>query len=232
MSSTPLSVLFIMDASGSMSSMGNEPLQGLNNLIKQQKESGDFKFTLVTFNETVKTVIDDMDGKDVPELTSVHYSPGGMTALLDAMGEGINKQKEKKIENVLVVVLTDGLENSSKHFNSSQIKELTTEMKEKHKWAFMYLGANQDSFSVARGLGINVSTDYDYSPAGCNQLFRGISHEISRCVTGESNTETFNPNLDFGTNQEPIVTDPTIQVTPLDFNFSPLSLDPHVISRY
>lgn len=194
----PLSVLFIMDASGSMASMGNEPLQGLNNLIKQQKETGEFKFTLVTFNETVKTVINDMNGKDVPILTSDHYSPDGMTALLDAMGEAITMQKERKIDNVLVVVLTDGLENASRRFNASQIKELTTEMKEKYKWAFMYLGANQDSFSVAKGLGINVSTDYDYSPAGCNQLFRGISHEISRCVSGETTTDNFKPNLDFG----------------------------------
>jgi hypothetical protein len=222
-STLPLSVLFIMDASGSMHSMGNEPLQGLNNLIKQQKESGDFKFTLITFNQIVKTVIDDMDGKDVPELTRAHYSPDGMTALLDAIGEGITKQKERKIDNVLVVVLTDGLENSSTRFNASQIKELTTEMKEKHKWAFMYLGANQDSFSVAQGIGINVSADYDYSPAGCNQLFRGISHEISRCVTGESNTENFNPNLNLKIEQDATLPSP---------DFSNISLDPHVLSRY
>jgi hypothetical protein len=194
----PLSVLIIMDGSGSMSSMGQEPLQGLNNLIKQQKETGDFRFTLVVFNENSKTVINDIDGKDVPELSSEHYSPDGMTALLDAMGNAITTQKERKIENVLVVVITDGLENASRQFNSSQRKELTTEMQEKHKWAFMYLGANQDSFSVARGLGINVSTDYDYSPAGCNQLFRGISHEISRCISGETTTDNFKPNLDFG----------------------------------
>ena len=222
-STVPLSVLFIMDASGSMASMGSEPLQGLNNLIKQQKEAGEFKFTLVTFNETVKTVINDMDGKDIPLLTSDHYSTEGMTALLDAMGDAINTQKEKKIDNVLVVVLTDGLENASRKFNSSQIKELTTEMQEKHKWAFMYLGANQDSFSVARGLGINVSSDYNYSPAGCNQLFRGISHEISRCVTGETTTDNFKPNLDFGTDN----LNATLNPNPLGI-FSP---EPPRISR-
>ena len=69
----PLSILFIMDSSGSMSSMGNEPLQGLNNLIKQQKETGDFRFTLVVFNEKSKTVINDMDGKDVPEFCQIVY---------------------------------------------------------------------------------------------------------------------------------------------------------------
>lgn len=208
----PLSILFIMDSSGSMSSMGNEPLQGLNNLIKQQKETGDFRFTLVVFNEKSKTVINDMDGKDVPELTSEHYSPGGMTALLDAMGNAISIQKERKTENVLVVVLTDGLENSSKLYTSAQIKELTTEMTEKHKWAFMYLGANQDSFSVAQGLGINTSANYAYTPAGCNQLFRGISHEISRCVTGENTTENFKPDLNFGKDS----TDPEVSEFPKD----------------
>jgi len=81
----PLSVLFIMDGSGSIENMGSEPLDGLNKIIKQQKETGDFRFTLVVFDNEIKTVIDDMDGKDVPELTSEHYKPNGMTALLDVL---------------------------------------------------------------------------------------------------------------------------------------------------
>jgi len=197
----PLSVLFIMDGSGSMTSMGIEPLNGLNSLVKKQQETGDFRFTLVVFSDESKTVIDDMDGKDIPRLTSEHYSPNGMTALLDAMGDAIKTQAKRKKENVLVVVLTDGDENASQRYSRAQIKELTTEMREKHKWAFMYLGANQDSFLVAKGLGITVSSNYHYSGLGCNRLFHAVSDEVARCVSGENPTSDFKPNLDIDMNE-------------------------------
>ena len=172
----PLSILFIMDGSSSMASMGKEPLDGLNNLIKKQRETGEFRFTLIVFSDTYKIVLDDMNGKDIPELTSEHYTPNGMTALYDAIGYGITLQKERKTNNVLVVILTDGEENSSMKYTRDEIKKLTTNMKEEFKWAFMYLGANQDSYSVSKNLGINISTNYEYTPLGCNKLFRGISN--------------------------------------------------------
>ncbi len=191
----PLSILFIMDNSGSMENMGVEPLNGLNKLVEQQKAAGDFRFTLVAFDDEIKTVIDDLDGKEIPTLTSEHYSPRGMTALLDAIGYSILAQKEKKLENVLVVILTDGLENASWRYTSSQIKKLITEMQEKHNWAFMYLGANQDSFLVSQSLGITLSQDYECTGRGCHDLFRALSDEISRCVTGENPTSDFRPKL-------------------------------------
>lgn len=191
----PLSILFLMDNSGSMENMGIEPLNGLNKLVDEQKATGDFRFTLVAFDDEIKTVIDDLDGKEIPTLTSEHYRPRGMTALLDAIGYSILAQKEKKLENVLVVILTDGLENASKRYTSAQIKKLITEMQEKHNWSFMYLGANQDSFLVSQSLGINLSQDYECTGRGCSDLFRALSHEISRCVTGENQTSDFRPKL-------------------------------------
>ena len=208
-----------MDGSTSMESMGKEPLDGLNNLIKKQQETGDFRFTLIVFSDECKIVLDDMNGKDIPVLTSEHYTPCGMTALYDAIGFGISLQKERKINNVLVVVLTDGEENSSKTYSKQKIKELTTKMKDEHKWAFMYLGANQDSFAVSRNIGINISTNYEYTEDGCCRLFRGISNEIARCVSGETKTDNFKPNLDGISNLEPPSTiDEEHDTTTFDIN--------------
>ena len=201
----PLSVLFIMDGSSSMESMGKEPLDGLNNLIKQQQETGDFRFTLIVFSDTHKIVLDNMNGKDIPVLTSDHYKPGGMTALYDAIGFGISLQKERKINNVLVVILTDGEENSSIIYSKKQVKQLTTKMTDEHKWVFMYLGANQDSFAVSKNIGINISANYEYTEDGCCRLFRGISNEIARCVSGETSTQNFKPELQ-------ICTDPPVLI--------------------
>ena len=179
----PASIVFVMDASGSMLSMGDEPIQGLNSFYKTQKESGEFTSTLVFFNSVVTFHHQNINGKDVPSLTNDDYHRDGMTALYDAIGMSIEYQKNIKTENVIVVILTDGLENASREYKRSTIKTLITKMEEKHKWTFVYLGANQDAFAVSQGLGIRHSAGYEYSEAGCAEIFRTVSESISRCVS-------------------------------------------------
>ena len=65
-----LSILFIMDESGSMSVMGDEPLQGINNFYKKQNESGEFMSTLCFFSTEVKFVHKNIIGKDIPILSN------------------------------------------------------------------------------------------------------------------------------------------------------------------
>jgi hypothetical protein len=177
------SIVFVMDSSGSMEEMGDEPVQGLNNFYTKQKESGDFTSTLVFFNENVTFHHKNIVGKDVPILKNEEYYRGGMTALYDAIGQAIEYQKSIKIKNVIFVILTDGLENASIKYGKKTILKMIKKMEKEHEWLFMYLGANQDSFEVSAGLGINNSANYDYSPLGCMQAMRSISENVSRCVS-------------------------------------------------
>ena len=186
------SIVFVMDASGSMETMGDEPVQGLNNFYTKQKESGEFTSTLVFFSENVTFHHKNINGKDVPTLTKNDYNIGGMTALYDAIGQSIEYQKSIKTENVIFVILTDGLENSSREYKKTTIKNLITKMEKEHKWLFIYLGANQDSFEVSSGLGIHNSADYEYSPAGCIQVMRSISENVSRCISHDSKPNEIN----------------------------------------
>lgn len=188
---TSTSIVFIMDASGSMANMGDEPLQGLNSFYKQQKESGEFTSTLVFFSNVVNFHHQNLAGKDVPVITSNEYVPGGMTALYDAIGDSIELQKSKKTENVVFVILTDGHENASHKYNSRDIRKMIEEMEKEHKWVFIYLGANQDSFTVGNNLGIRHTADYEYSPEGCLNIMRTVSDTVSRCVSHDVRTENF-----------------------------------------
>ena len=194
------SVMFIMDGSGSMHSMGSEPLNGLNNLIKKQKESGDFLFSLVVFDNLPSIVFNNVNGNDIPIMTTFHYDAenGGGTALNDAIGFSINLQKKTKTKNVIVAILTDGLENASSNFNNDQIKLMITEMTEIYKWTFMYLGANQDAFKVGRNLGIKNTAAYCPTGRGCAEIFNTISCQVSRCISGDVTVEDFNPDLSGG----------------------------------
>ena len=209
-----LSVVFILDGSGSMIEMKDEPRQGLNMFYKTQQESGDFLSTLIVFNSRVSFIHKNLDGKDVPLLSETEYVPHGMTALYDAIGEGIEYQKSQKLENVIFVILTDGEENASYKYKKEDIKETIQTMENDHKWVFMYLGANQDSFKVADGIGVSYSANYDYTPEGCQRVMRSISDNVSRCISSKEPTDTFKVDL----SQQPVISDSNVFLQP-PFNF-------------
>ena len=75
---------------------------------------------------------------------------------------------------VLVTILTDGEENSSRSYTSAHVKDLV----DSKSWKFVYLGANQDAVLTAQGLGINTSMDYDTSRTP--ELFRALSATVTR----------------------------------------------------
>ena len=182
------SVVFVMDESGSMTGMGKEPLDGLNNFFAMQNQNGEFYATLITFSDRVKFVFKNVEGKNIKKLTESDYCPNGMTALYDAIGSGIDYQKTLKTDNVIFVILTDGLENSSRDYKKNDIFKMITTMKTDHNWDFVYLGANQDSFGVGQSIGITTTRDFEYSPLGCEGLMRSISNTVSECISGKKNS--------------------------------------------
>ena len=182
-----LSVLFILDSSGSMSQMGEEPIQSLNNFYKEQNQVGEFTSTLISFSNKMKIIHRGLKGTNIPEITKTDYVADGMTALYDTIGEAVNIQKEDKIDNVIVVILTDGIDNVSKKYKSADIKSLIKNMENEHGWTFIYLGANHDAFEAASNIGISNCTSYDYTQTGLCSIMTSISHTISECISNNSN---------------------------------------------
>jgi hypothetical protein len=182
-------IIFILDESGSMATMGSEPKDSVNRLIKEQKEldiSGT-KFTLVKFNSKVNVVYNDLPLEDIPKFTD--YYPSDMTALYDAIGMSINnKRKNEEYDNVICVILTDGMENSSKEFDCKTIKNMIKEMEDKHKWKFVYVAANQDAFSVGETFGVKNCANFIPTGEGFCEMTREISCGISRFRSGESDS--------------------------------------------
>ncbi len=159
-------IVMVVDRSGSMQSMRSDAEGGINAMIDEQKrQPGDANFTLCQFDTEYEFVHRGTPIKDVG-----HYSlsPRGGTALLDAVGRAINETGERlsKLDEsrrpglVVFVIVTDGHENASKEFTLDQVKSMTKLQAETYNWQFMYLGANQDAFSVAQGMGIQVAGDY------------------------------------------------------------------------
>lgn len=173
-------IICLLDESGSMNSMGPEPVQAINSFIKEQKTSvmDNATFTLYTFNDKVTKVFDDVPLQEMKEFTS--YDPDSMTSLYDAIGEAIETKKKKgKTDGVICVILTDGHDNSSTKFTSTSIKKLISEMEKEHNWTFIYLGANQDAFEVGGSIGVTNCSQFNCNAGGLESATRNVSHAIS-----------------------------------------------------
>jgi hypothetical protein len=194
--SEEISILTIFDESGSMSSLGNEPSESLNSFYEDQKKlEKSFKSTLLFFNDKIKFIHKNIDGNEVPLITKEIYKPSGMTALLDAIGEGIEYQKSKTLNNVIVVILTDGHENSSNKHTTSSIRKLVTTMEKEHNWKFIYLGAIGDAFTVGNRLGIRTSHDYDATNEGLRDCMTQLSQAVSHCISRDVPTKNLEVNI-------------------------------------
>ncbi len=163
--------LIILDESGSMMSIYNQALGGANETIQTirtaQAASDDQKqfLTFVTFDsgngEPVRTIIDTMPINQVKDLTNDDYHPRGLTPLYDAMGKSLIalEQKVTDGDQVLVTIITDGYENSSREFSGASICELVKKLRAKG-WTFVYIGANQDAVEVAKRMNIDNAMNF------------------------------------------------------------------------
>ena len=166
-----VNIYFVVDRSGSMSSMAAEAIGGFNTFVaEQQKLPGNANLTLVQFDNAYEVVHDAIPVNTVPVLTEQVYFPRGMTALYDAAGRtianGIAKSKEG--EKNIFVLLTDGQENASQEYNHASLTALMKKAQEELNWEVIFLGANMDAKHVAGGLGINLKNvaSFDNSAKG------------------------------------------------------------------
>lgn len=182
--------LVILDASGSMSSIYDQALTGVNETIAtirlaQQKHDNLEQFlTLCSFSageEFLDIVYDAAPIGAVRNITEREYPLRGCTALYDAMGDMISslQQKIKHDDLVLVTVITDGYENASQRWSGRQVKSLVDELRQMG-WTFTYIGANQDVEEVAGGLGIHNTLAFTADKAGARAMFKVDRHSRAR----------------------------------------------------
>ena len=174
-------IIFIIDKSGSMAHLAGDTIGGFNGFIASQKAlEGRATLTTVLFDTTWKMLHDGVDIQEVKPMTNADYTAYGGTAMLDAIGETINRVQDRhdelgaeKPDNVIFVITTDGEENSSRKFNKAQIEKMIKHQTNGHGWEFMFLGANMDAVKEAASIGISSdrSVTYDYTSSGITTAY-------------------------------------------------------------
>ncbi len=165
-------IAVVMDRSGSMSSIARAAEEALAAFIADQTgQPGRCTIRLTEFDDRFETVYPSMPIADAPRY---QLRPRGMTALLDAIGRTITEfgeeltalPEDERPGNVVVVVQTDGGENSSTEWTREAVFESITHQSEKYGWNFVFLGANQDAIQVGTNLGFKADASITYSASG------------------------------------------------------------------
>ena len=184
-------IAFILDQSGSMESIKAGTLEGVNAFLDQQKQENaayPVRFSLTLFSTVIEVRHSSVPVTEIPSLNEETYHPSGGTALLDAIGITVDNlgtrlaatPEGERPGKVIVAIMTDGEENSSRQFNWEQISEKIKHQTEVYKWEFLFLGANQDAIATGSRMHISAerSTNYFQQDGSARTVLRAMSSSV------------------------------------------------------
>lgn len=193
-----LHVALLIDESGSMGHLHGAVIAGVNEFINELKVDPSpttrtlaslAMFDLHGGEPPVRVRFSDLPLHEVRPVGPSEYAPRGMTPLNDAVARTIGaldklsrpKGKGGSAERVMIVVLTDGLENASET-SSEELRKLIV-AREAAGWEFVYLGANQDTWAATASIGLaqrGKHFAWEASPAGVGAAMRVSGERTKR----------------------------------------------------
>ena len=165
-------ITVVLDRSGSMAAVADDTIGGFNQFLLDQKRApGDGVLTLVQFDNEYEFVHTAKPLGEVPPLSPATFIPRGSTALLDAINRAIGETHERiaKMDEaqrpgtVIVVILTDGHENSSQEWTHEAVGKAIARQERDYAWDFVFLGANMDAVAVGQQMGFAADKSMTYA---------------------------------------------------------------------
>lgn len=181
-------IAVLLDRSGSMEAIKSDTEGGFNAFVDdQRKQPGDAHVTLAQFDTEYEIVYSDRRIADVGRLD---LQPRGMTALYDSLGHLITDvgaelaatPQADRPGKVIVVVMTDGHENSSREWTHEAVSKAIKRQERDYSWEFIFLGANMDAVAIGQQLGFAAdrSMTYATTSSGVGSSWESNSNLVSR----------------------------------------------------
>lgn len=189
-------VLFLVDRSGSMTSMQGATVKGLNDYINGLRDEPDLYASIVQFDSAGSEGLDSTVTFDfcemagAPVLTVKDYLPRGGTPLLAAMLDGIKRLEAvvRPQDKALLVVQTDGGENTSpKEITREIVKNLVEAKTAEGNWTFAFMGADIDAWTESSSVAIVTSNTYQYASTGADTQVAYATTTASTRAWSQSN---------------------------------------------
>lgn len=190
-------LVLILDRSGSMHGLECDTIGGYNSMLDKQRDGeGTVRVTTVLFDTDYEMLHNRQDIRAVEPMTDRQYQVRGCTALLDAIGRTIDRmvraqrhsRPEDRADKVLFVIITDGMENSSRDYTMQQIRRMIEREKNKFGWEFLFLGANIDAIATASQFGIDAdrAVNYHADSRGTALNYEAVSRAITHIRCSEA----------------------------------------------
>lgn len=199
-------LIFILDRSGSMHGLEESTIKGYNHFLSKQKEEpSEALVSTILFDEKSIMLHQRENIRTVRPLTIHDYTPGGCTALLDAVGNTIHyftkahseSPKGTRPDKTMMVIITDGMENASTEYKHKQIIRLISDKKEAG-WEFIFLGANIESMEIAESIGIprDRACDYHADEKGTVLNFEVLNEAVASYRSGDKLNKNWKKDIE------------------------------------
>ena len=183
---------FVVDQSGSMSGSEAATIEGFNSQLNTLKKlkienpTQEYLVSVTFFEDEVMDIIRFAQIEEVQLLNRENYKPGGLTALLDAIGKSIDQIQNNYSHEirddkatVVMVILTDGGENASQFYTHKLVAERIKELDTSGKWTFSFLGADLNALESTDRLNIRRENVVSFSKSNYSHMMDQVSASIS-----------------------------------------------------
>lgn len=192
----------LLDRTGSMENMWAEALSSVNAYAEglASLDGGprvDAGITLAVFDAQDGLQFDvlrkDIDARRWKKVTNDEVNPRGMTPLYDAIGRMVSLAETDKPEKAVIVIMTDGEENSSREMTRASTKAALDRVRAKG-WEVVFLGAEFSNFDDAEGVGQSASRNMAVDKSQLSDAMNRLSQKSRSYAAGaapsiEWNTE-------------------------------------------
>ncbi len=189
-------VILVTDKSGSMYDKASDVRGGYNSYLDDLEKDTkmDYRISSMLFDTEYMALCVDAPLAEAPRLTETNYQAGGNTALIDAVGKSITDFEKRtpslgETDRVLLVVLTDGYENSSYEYDNKAVQKMVKDREARGKWACVFLGAGIDAWAQAGNLGFASVASTRPTSKGYQTTYTSMSANtrlFARGATGQS----------------------------------------------
>lgn len=188
-----LTLLVILDRSGSMASIARDMEGGVDAFIAglRDDEELEVKVTMAQFDDHYELTYAD---QPIDGVSPCRLVPRGTTALWDAVGRTVSTARGRlgrpgtpgHPDRVVVLVVTDGHENASAEWTGAAVSRLVEETKAEG-WEYVFLAANVDAFAEGSRMGFerHEAVDYATSREDVSEVMAYSSEKVRRLAKGE-----------------------------------------------
>ncbi len=187
----------LLDRTGSMEPIWSEALSSVNAYADglAALDGGprvDADITLAVFDAQeglqFDVLRDGVDAQNWHDVTNREVNPRGMTPLYDAIGRIVSLAEKDRPEKAVIVIMTDGEENSSREMTKVAAKAALDRVRAKG-WEVVFLGTEFSNFDDATGVGQTASRNMAVSKDQLSDSMGRLAQKSKDYANGAASVE-------------------------------------------